>query len=220
MFRPPARLRTPSLLLAPAFLLLLAACGDALLAPDASTITLSASPTTISLTGTTTVTATVTGPNGDPVPNGTMVSFETTLGTILAPNPRTSGGSAVTKLQGRGVPGTATVVASSGSVRSDGIDVTIGGALTLSVTANPTSVIVNDTVTFTATPGSDFTVDHYDWDFGDPDRGVLNTKTTTTGSATYIYVTTGTKTVTVKATASDGSTATATTTVTVTSSTP
>ncbi len=204
------------LLLASAVAWFVLACGNPVVAPDMSTIALSADPTTISLSGTTTITATLTAPSGSAIENGTEVSFETDLGALLSPHAHTSGGKAVTKLQGRGQSGTATVVASSGSVRSDGIQITIGGAISVTLTADSTTPAQNDTVTFTATPSAgSLTIDHYNWDFGDPARGALNTKTTSTGSATYIYVTIGTKTVTVTAVATDGSSATTTLTVTV-----
>ncbi len=205
-----------ALVLAFAVALFVLACGSPVVAPEMSTITLSADPTTISISGTTTITATVTAPSGATVENGTEVSFETDLGALLSPHAHTSGGKAVTKLQGREQSGTATVVASSGSVRSDGIQIVIGGAISVTLTADSTTPALDDTVTFTATPSAgSLTIDHYNWDFGDPARGALNTKTTTTGSATYIYITTGQKTVTVTAVATDGSSATTTLTVTV-----
>ncbi len=217
MFRVPARPHTFRVLSVAAALALLAvACGPALLAPDSSTITLSASPTSITVNGVATITAKVVSASGDNVENETAVNFETTFGVISPAQSHTTGGQASTRLSGQGHAGTATVVAVSGSNRSESVDVVIGGSLSVTLTFIPASPAVNDQVTFTATPASSGpSVDHYLWNFGDPDRGTLNTKTTTTGSASYTYVTAGSKTVTVQAVATDGTNATAQTTVVV-----
>jgi hypothetical protein len=190
-------------------------CGDPILAPDQSTITLSASPTSITVNGTTRITATVTTPSGNSVPDGTEISFATTFGTLGATQVHTRTGQATTELHGRGEAGTAYVIASSGSSRSDPIQVAIGGAWSLTLQVSPTTVAALGTVTFQATVSSSApTISRYDWDFGDPDHPLINTKTTTTSSTTYNgYTSTGTRTVTVTATAADGSSAIARATV-------
>lgn len=212
MFRArPGLCRSHARLLALAVALLGICCGDPLVAPDQSTIALSASPTTITLNGTTTITATVSTASGYAVADGTEVTFATTFGNLGATQVHTRTGQASTQLHGRGTPGTASVTASSGSARSDAVQVAIGGAWSLSVSAAPTSVAIGGTFTFTATPGATApSISRYDWDFGDTDHPLINTKTTTTGTTTYSgYTSTGTKTVTVTATAADGSSAVA-----------
>ncbi len=188
-------------------------CGPAVLAPDTAIITLVSSPTTISLRGAATITATVLARNAEP---GTAVTFTTTLGALSSDHSHTTGGQAVVMLYGRGEAGMATVVATSGSARSADLKVLIGASLSLTLASAPTSPSVNDAVQFVATPGAGSpAVAYFEWDFGDPDRGTLNTKTTTAGTATYVYTTSGSKTVTVKASAVDGTSATAVLTVSV-----
>ncbi len=182
-------------------------CGPALLAPDTAIITLASSPTTISLRGAATITATVLGKSAEP---GIAVTFTTTLGALSSDHSHTTGGRAIVMLYGRGEAGIATVVATSGSARSADLKVLIGASLSLALKSVPTAPAVNDTIQFVATPAEGATaVSYYEWDFGDPDRGTLNTQTTTVGTASYVYTTSGSKTVTVKATAVDGTSATA-----------
>ena len=57
----------------------------------ASAITLQAAPTTVTAAGTSLITATVTDSSGDPVPDGTGVSFSSTYGTISAITTTTNG---------------------------------------------------------------------------------------------------------------------------------
>jgi hypothetical protein len=212
MFHAPDCLhRSHAFFLAAAGTMLVAACGPALLAPADSTITLTASAATISLSGSSSITATVLGPGGGNVPDGTMVSFRTTWGTIGAPQVRTRTGKAVSQLLGGSAPGTATVVASSGSAVSEGLQIEIGGvALTVTLAADSTTPAINSAVTLTATPSTGGpAVDHYEWNFGDPAGGSANTRTTATGSASYTYTAIGSKTITVKAVATDGTSATA-----------
>ncbi len=199
--------RIHRLLFASILALTAASCGPALLAPDTATITLSASPTTISLRGTATITATVYDKN---VISGTEVKFTTTWGALSSDHSHTMGTQASILLYGRGEAGTAIVVATSGAARSADLKIVIGGSLSLALTSIPTAPSVNDAVQFVATPAEGGPrVNYYEWDFGDPDRGTLNTRTTTEGTATYVYTTAGSKTVTVKAFTVDGTSATA-----------
>ncbi|MGE5358496.1 MAG: PKD domain-containing protein [Bacteroidales bacterium] len=188
---------------------LFVSCGDPLVAPDQSTIKVSASPTSISLNGTTTITATVTTPSGNAVADGTEVSFYTTFGNLGATQVHTRTGQAATELHGRGTAGTAFVVAASGAARSDPIQVAIGGVWSLTLEVSPTTVAALGTVTFTATPSASApAITRYDWDFGDPDHPLINTKSTTTSTTTYNgYTSAATRTVTVTAVAADGSSA-------------
>ncbi len=191
------------------------ACGPPATAPDMTVITLTASPTAISRTGSTLITATLTC-TGCRVESGTMVSFETTWGVLDATHSHTIGTQATMRLSGAGRDGTANVVATSGSARSEPLQIVIGGALAVTLAAVPLAPSVAEIVKFTATPASPGpAVARYDWDFGDPAGGTLNTRSTTDGSASYIYTTTGAKTVTVKAMGADGTSATAQVTVVV-----
>lgn len=82
-------------------------------------ITVSADPTSISVGGfTSTVQANVTDAYGNPVADGTVVTFTTSLGTISPPIAYTVYGVAVATLTSGSTPGTATVTARSGSVVS------------------------------------------------------------------------------------------------------
>ncbi len=201
------------LLFASILALTAASCGPAVLAPDNSIITLSASPTTISVTGAATITATVQGKN---VVSGTEVKFTTTWGSLSSDHSHTMGAQASILLYGRGEAGMATVVATSGSVHSADLQVIIGGTLSLALTSIPTAPSVNNAVQFVATPAQGApAVSYYEWDFGDPDRGTANTRTTTDGTATYVYTIAGSKTVTVRASAVDGTSATAVLTISV-----
>lgn len=82
-------------------------------------------------------------------------------------------------------------------------------ALTLSVQATPTTVVVNGTVTFTATPGGGVPPYTYSWSFGDQ-------ATSTLEDPTHAYAAVGKYTAQLVVTDHDGSTISRTATVTVT----
>ena len=116
---------------------------------------ISASPTSILVGGTSTVTADLTWnsnnaqPTGGHVPDGTPITFSGTLGTI--PNASTVNGIATTTFTAGNTPGTATV-----SALLDGV--TVSTSITLRPVANlginqnvNTPVNVGDTVTYTVT---------------------------------------------------------------------
>ena len=63
-----------------------------LLAPQASTITLSTASTVVQANGTTEIRATVLEPSGTPVQNGTTVTFTTNLGALSPAEARTLNG--------------------------------------------------------------------------------------------------------------------------------
>lgn len=118
------RLRVLSLLaVASAFL----GCQEAVLnAPPTATLSLSASPVAIPETGgESTIQAIVRIPSGETVPDGVIVNFFTTLGSIDA-DARTVGGVATVKLRSAGSNGVATVSALSGAAAVATIDVTFG----------------------------------------------------------------------------------------------
>jgi PKD repeat protein len=182
---------------------LVTACQK-IVAPSQSTITLSAANSVISVNGSTTITAAVLESSGNAVQDGTLVNFQTTLGTMEPGQARTTQGHATAQLTGARQPGTASVTASSGNNTSEPLSVTIVGPLGVSITAQPTTAAINAIVSFTATvtpatggPG----IDHFDWDFGDS-----KTARTSTGTTGHVYATPGTMVVKVTATALDGST--------------
>src|SRR5688500_19935709 len=77
--------------------LLTAGCEQVpLLAPSASTISVSASTSTLAIGGSTEVTALVSESSGKPVQYGTLVRFTTTLGRVEPVECETRGGVATT----------------------------------------------------------------------------------------------------------------------------
>jgi hypothetical protein len=85
---------------------------------SAASINVLSNPTSTSVGGTTTVSATVLDSNNNPMPNGTTVNFavdNTAVGTIVASATTTSGVAQATFSAGITTPGPVTVTASSGS---------------------------------------------------------------------------------------------------------
>ena len=138
-------------LLSIALFLAVLGCGKANpVAPNGSTITLTANPSVIaSPTGTSTITAIIVKPNGTPATTGTQVRFSTDLGTIDPIESTDRNGVATATLHGDGRFGKATVTATiSGSTTSSGtgstpavgptVAVQIGNsAKTITLQANP-----------------------------------------------------------------------------------
>jgi hypothetical protein len=89
------------------------------IAPDGSTISLSVSPDPINLAtgGKTTITARVLSANGVPVPDGTVVFFEPSGGTVSVSSPTTTDGVATTELS-VATTGNVTINAFSGGVKA------------------------------------------------------------------------------------------------------
>lgn len=126
-----------------------------LLAPSGSAIVLTVSSNTLATDGATEVTAVVLegafsvgtgGANtssggGQPVHNGTVVTFTTSLGRLEPAEAKTTNGRATVKLLGDGRSGTATVTAFSGAA-TETITIPVGTAAVsrLVVTASPQSV--------------------------------------------------------------------------------
>jgi PKD domain len=139
-----------SLLSAAAFACLLLAAGlgcsrTSPVAPSGSTITLSANPAFISTaTGSSTITAIVTRPNGTPALSGTIVRFSADIATITSEATTDSHGVATAVLQADGVLGKATVSATTGgSSTATTLAVTIGStplAAFLTLQADPPTV--------------------------------------------------------------------------------
>jgi len=98
-------------------------------APTDSVITLFANSTSIGLSGSVEITATVIEAGGTPVQNGTVVTFATTLGTMDPVEARTNNGKAATRLLAGSRSGTAEIRAFSGGASSgDPLTVTVGAA--------------------------------------------------------------------------------------------
>jgi adhesin/invasin len=118
-----------------AFALAVAACDKVpLTAPTESTISLFATASSISATGSTDIVATVIESAGTPVQNGTVVTFTTTLGRIDPLDARTQNGKVTVKLSGDGRSGTATITAFSGGAISEQLTLPIGSAAAETVT--------------------------------------------------------------------------------------
>lgn len=120
---------------------LLHACDKASpVAPDGTTVSLSANPSQIaSASGTSTITAIVRKSNGTPVVRGTEVRFATNLGSVDSLAETDSEGIARVTLRGDGRQGTATVTASVGGTVSTP---PAGGTGTTTTTSGGSSVTV------------------------------------------------------------------------------
>jgi len=114
---------------------------------------LKADPATLPAGGgqTATITAEVTDAEGNPVANGTVVNFTTTLGTI-GQSATTMNGVATTVLTPGQEVGTAIVVASVGGVsRQTQVTITAGDATQIRIDAEPQSVPADGTSTVSIT---------------------------------------------------------------------
>jgi PKD domain-containing protein len=111
-------------------------------APAGTTITLSANPGRIaSATGTSTIRAIVVKSNGQPVNRGTIVNFDTNLGTIDASATTDDSGIAQATLHGDGRVGMATVHASTGAIAPVMLMIQIGtAAASITLQANPSGI--------------------------------------------------------------------------------
>lgn len=132
-----------------------------LTAPTGSTVSISVDKSVLPLGGQATVTAVVTESAGTPVHNGTVVTFQTTVGSLNPPDAKTMNGVATTTFLAGSSSGTATIHAFSGGARTgsgnasgSGVTVRIGAAAaagTISMSASPSSVSQSGgTVTITA----------------------------------------------------------------------
>ena len=113
-----------------------------LVAPQASTITISSNSAVVQANGVAEIRATVLEQGGTPVQNGTTVTFTTNLGALSPAEARTLNGVATAQFAGNGQSGTATIKALSGGAVSDPIELAVGAAAAnrIVVTANPTQV--------------------------------------------------------------------------------
>ena len=200
-------------------------CADAVKfepKPPPHSVTVTAHPLTITVCGaTSTITATVKDQWGNPVMDGIVVNFTTTLGTISPLTNTTAGGTGVatSTLKSGSTPGTATVTAQADSkTGSVNVVFTAGGPHTVTVTAHPTSIPIGGfTSTITATvvdqhsnPVADTTPVTFTTSLGKfTNDQITYTTCTTNGVATAILTSenvTGTATITATADGVSGTT--------------
>jgi Bacterial Ig-like domain (group 1)/PKD domain len=132
-----------------------AACDKAqLVAPSESSISVSTAATSVSLGGSTEISAFVMEQAGTPVHNGTTVRFATTLGTVNPVEAQTRNGVATTTFSAGNASGTARITATSGPATTETpVEITVGAAAAsnVQVTATPSSVpLTGGTVTVVA----------------------------------------------------------------------
>ncbi|MFC2173685.1 Ig-like domain-containing protein [Acidobacteriota bacterium] len=110
-------------------------------APDGSTLYMSANPTSISADGgVSTVTVLIFDDQGAPIEDNKVIQFSTSLGSI-EPEVSTAGGKAVAHLAATGEAGIATVTAIANATDQATVDVTVGQIIqTVSVSASPATL--------------------------------------------------------------------------------
>ncbi len=120
----------------------------ALQSGEPSSMTLQAAPATVtSVTGTSTITATVKNAAGSPVPDGTAVSFSSTYGTLSSTSATTTNGIATTTLTFSADDSTSTVTATSGSVSGTVVVIYSPASVassTITLQASPATVVAAD----------------------------------------------------------------------------
>jgi uncharacterized repeat protein (TIGR01451 family) len=119
--------------------------------PPPASINLSAAPPSIAADGTTftTITADVRDAGGNPVLDGTSVTFSTDLGTLSAPSATTTGGIAQVQLVSSTTPGTATVTGTAGSVSNNVYVDFVGPPASVVLTAVPDTLPADGVATST-----------------------------------------------------------------------
>lgn len=154
------------LLLVTSAAILLPACDKASpVAPDGTTVSLSANPSQVSsTTGASTITAIVRKANGTPVVRGTEVRFATNLGSVETLAETDNDGIARVTLRGDGRQGTATVTASVGGTvttpptttppTGGGTTQTAGGSsVEVEIGLSSGSIVLQPTPTFVGVTG-------------------------------------------------------------------
>jgi len=124
-----------------------------LLAPAASTITVTSNNSTVQANGTAEIRATVLEASGTPVQNGTTVSFTTNLGALSPNEARTINGVATVQFVGNGQSGTAEISAISGGAKvAAALKLAVGSAAAtrVVVTASPNQISSGGLSTITA----------------------------------------------------------------------
>ena len=116
-----------------------AACEEGTpVSPPGAIIRISANPTRIGKTGTSTLTLQVLRSNGIPVPEGTEVRLSTNIGIVDSVIHTDDDGVALGTLRGDGRVGTATVTAHSGNVDEVEVEVEVGALATVDRPSRPT----------------------------------------------------------------------------------
>jgi len=172
----------------------------ALQSGEPSSMTLQAAPATVtSVTGTSTITATVKDAAGSPVADGTAVSFSSTYGTLSSTSATTTSGIATTTLTFSAGDSTSTVTATSGSVSGTVV-------VTYSVTSVSSSMTLQaaPTTVTAATGSSTITATVKDADGNPVADGTAVTFSTTFGTLDSSYETTVNGIVTTELTFSAG----------------
>ncbi len=124
-----------------------------LLAPAASTITVTSNSSTVQANGIAEIRATVLEASGTPVQNGTTVSFTTNLGALSPTEARTINGVATVQFVGNGQSGTAEISAISGGAKvAAPLKLAVGAAAAtrVVVTASPNQISSGGVSTITA----------------------------------------------------------------------
>lgn len=125
-------------------MVLAAACDSVpLTSPTGSTITMSSDQSVLPLNGTATLRAVVIESAGTPVQNGTVVTFNPTLGSVNPIEARTVNGVAVTTFSAGSTSGKTSITAFSGGAKTAAAtEITIGAAAakSIAVSATPSSV--------------------------------------------------------------------------------
>lgn len=137
-----SRFRPSILILAVAFASLGACDKMSLVSPTGSTITLTINKTSVPISGTAEVTASVIESAGTPVQNGTVVTFTSSFGNIDPREARTEGGTARVMFTGT-QSGLAKIGAFSGGAKTTAdLEIRVGAAAaeTLKVRAEPPTV--------------------------------------------------------------------------------
>lgn len=110
-------------------------------APANTKLVITASPLTITPTGTSTVTITALRSSGQPVNPGTEIRLDTTLGAIDPIATTDERGQAVATLRGTGVGGEATITARSGAADAVNVKVQVGARVErVTLVATPASI--------------------------------------------------------------------------------
>jgi Invasin, domain 3 len=122
-------------------------------APDGTTLSMTANPSRISLRGSSTITVVGRKPTGQPLDPGTEIRLSSDRGTISAIAVTDATGTATATLQGDGRAGAATVTASVGAMTMTTAMVQIGESAetkpTVLLSVSPNSVEINKTATVT-----------------------------------------------------------------------
>ena len=190
-----------------ALALLTARCSTTvMLAPSGARLTLSSTATALAFNGAATISATLVNADGTTPPDGTMVTFSTTLGSLQPAETATAKGVAVVTFNAGPASGTAIVTARSGETGSgDGVRIAVGVAAVARVAVVATPAVVpfgggTSAITATVTDAS-----------GTPLPTIPVTFTTTAGTLTPSSVKTDAKGIAqATLTTSDAATVTAT----------